>query len=484
MRTANAETERTVLVIDDDDEIREALTDSLTPVCSAVHSAESAEAAMAMLATVKPDVVLSDVRMPGIDGLDLTRLLRERAPGISVLLMTAFDDLPTVSRGMREGAEDFLVKPLDLHHLRAVVERVFADRQARGSDGAATQTAGHDASPAGQAVSDAGRLEPHLIGHHPGMVEIFKVIGQVAGSDANVMIRGESGTGKELIARAIHAASPRSSEPFVAVNCTALPSTLLESELFGHVRGSFTGAARDRKGRFRLAGRGTLFLDEIGDTAPDFQSKLLRVLQEREYYAVGAETPETTEARVIAATHRDLEDMVRRGDFREDLYYRLRVVEIVVPPLRERLSDLRQLADHLVARASRASGRTRPVLAPETVAALEKHNWPGNVRELENCLTRAVVLATGGVVRPEHLALGPRSTDARHRMARLEEVERDHVAYVLENVGGNRTRAADVLGVSRPRIRRLIEKYSLEAEDDEELDEDPSGGTRSAPPAP
>jgi two-component system, NtrC family, response regulator HydG len=297
------------------------------------------------------------------------------------------------------------------------------------------------------------------------MVEIFKLIGQLAGSRATVVIRGESGTGKELIARAIHRSSPASAEPFVAVNCTSLPATLLESELFGHVRGSFTGATGDRRGRFALAGRGTIFLDEIGDTTPDFQAKLLRVLQEREYYPVGAERPERTEARVLAATHRDLEAMVEADTFRKDLYYRLSVVEIRVPPLRERRGDIPLLARALVARASDASGRPAPDLAPEALEALVAHDWPGNVRELENCLVRASVLATGDVIRPQHLALDaagrPGAPPGAPRLRPLDDVVAEHVAHVLAAVGGNRTRAAEVLDVSRPRLRRIIEKHGL-----------------------
>ncbi len=440
---------RSILIVDDDAWIRDSLTDALSRSGNEVRAAEHAEAALAALAESPADVVLTDVRMPGMDGLELLRLLRDRMPDVAVVLMTAYDDLPTVSTAMREGAADFLVKPLDLHQLRGVVDRVFEDRRARAATVQAT---------AGQAEADRA---DRLIGHDAQMVEIFKVIGQVAASRTNVVIRGESGTGKELIARAIHSASPYAGEPFVPVNCTALPSTLLESELFGHVRGSFTGASSDRRGRFALAGRGTIFLDEIGDTSLDFQSKLLRVLQEHEYYPVGAERPERTEARVIAATHGDLERMVEAGEFREDLYYRLRVVEIVVPPLRDRRSDIPPLAEHLVRKASAAIGRSVPVLAPEARDALLRHPWPGNVRELENCLTRAVVLATGDVIRPEHLALGPPTAEPRRRLAKLEEIERDHVAYVLEVMRGNKSRAAEILGISRPRLVRLIKKYGL-----------------------
>jgi transcriptional regulator with GAF, ATPase, and Fis domain len=275
------------------------------------------------------------------------------------------------------------------------------------------------------------------------------------------VIRGESGTGKELVARAIHANSPYATEPFVPVNCTALPETLLESELFGHVRGAFTGASSDRKGRFALAGRGTIFLDEIGDTALDFQSKLLRVLQEHEFYPVGAERSERTYARVIAATHRNLEELVGSGHFREDLYYRLRVLEIVVPPLRDRISDIPLLAEQLIGKASGAMGRLPPMLSQEATDTLLAHPWPGNVRELENCLTRAVVLTRGEVIRPEHLSLAPPPGTGAVRLTTLEEVEREHVVGVLKATRGHKSRSAEILGVSRPRLDRLIDKYGL-----------------------
>ncbi|MBI4409491.1 MAG: sigma-54-dependent Fis family transcriptional regulator [Gemmatimonadetes bacterium] len=447
---------RSVLIVDDDARIRASLSRALSQQAGEVFTAESAEKAIASLSAVAPDVILSDVRMPGMSGLELLRLIRERAPSVDVVLMTAYDDLPTVAAAMREGAVDFLIKPLDLHQLRRVLDKVFEDRAARASTPQADEV-------------DESRYEPdRLVGRDPRMVEIFKVVGQVSSTRATVIIRGESGTGKELIARAIHNGSPYASEPFVAVNCTALPSTLLESELFGHVKGSFTGATSDRRGRFALAGRGTVFLDEIGDTSLDFQSKLLRVLQEHEFYPVGAEHPERTEARIIAATHRDLERLVAKGEFREDLYYRLRVVEITVPTLRQRVGDIPLLAEYLVRKASQAVGREPPILARDTLDALLAHAWPGNVRELENCLTRAVVLATGDVIRPDHLGLTAQVAPvlAAPRMASLEQVEREHVAAVLKATRGHRARTARILGVSRPRLARLLKKYGIE---------DPSG---------
>jgi DNA-binding NtrC family response regulator len=441
---------RSLLVVDDDPRVRASLTGALASEDLEVRAADGAESALAALAQQTVDLVLTDVKMPGMDGLELLRTLKERAPKLDVVLMTAYQDLPTVAEAMREGAADFLVKPLDLHRLRAVLQRVLEDRTAR-------ERAGDSPEPGDGLGPTAGR---GLVGRDPQMVEIFKRIGQVAGTRTNVVIRGESGTGKELIARSIHDASLWSDEPFVAVNCTALPATLLESELFGHVRGSFTGATSDRKGRFALAGRGTIFLDEIGDTPPEFQSKLLRVLQEHEYYPVGAERPEHTEARVIAATHRNLETLVASGQFREDLYYRLRVVEIRVPPLRARTEDIPLLARHLVERIA-ATGVRPLLLANETIESLVAHDWPGNVRELENTLTRAAVMATGDVIRPEHIELGATVHAEPPRLISLDEMEREHVARVLAATRGHKSRTAEILGVSRPRLDRMIERYGL-----------------------
>ena len=438
---------QSILIVDDDTRILTSLAEALSGKDLDVRTVSDGREALATLGREPADVVITDVRMPGMDGLELLQLLRERLPEVDVVLMTAYDDLHTVATAMREGATDFLVKPLDLHQLRRTLARIEEDRLAR------SRRRPDDPAPAGD-------LTYRLIGHDPRIVEVFKLIGQVSGTRTNVVVRGESGTGKELIARAIHAMSPYADEPFVAVNCTALPSSLLESELFGHVRGSFTGAAADRKGRFALAGKGTIFLDEIGDTTTDFQSKLLRVLQEHEYYPVGAERPERMEARVVAATHRDLEGMVGEGSFREDLYYRLRVVEIFVPPLRDRLEDVPALAEHLVRKAAESASQPVPKLHAKTIAALKDHRWPGNVRELENCLTRAMVLATGGVIRPEHLALERRPGDTGP-LTTLAELEQEHVSRVLRSTGGQKNRAAKILGVSRPRLDRLIEKYSL-----------------------
>jgi DNA-binding NtrC family response regulator len=434
---------RRVLLVDDDHTILKSLGDALGDIGLTVERAASAEEALSRLAAVRPDAIVSDIRMPGMDGIELLSLVRERLPDVDVVLMTAYDDMPTVVRAMREGAFDFLVKPIDLLELEHVVRRALEDRRARERE---RQDAEDEARPY--------RLD-ELIGRDPKMIEVFKIVGQLAASPVNALIRGETGTGKEMVARAIHFNSAHAEEPFVPVNCTALPDTLLESELFGHVRGAFTGAVSDRRGRFALAGRGTIFLDEIGDTSPEFQAKILRVLEDGEVFPVGAEEAEPTQARVIAATHRDLEQRVEEGSFRDDLYYRLRVVEIELPPLRERPADIPDLAHHLVRKAA------------------DKFHAPGparNVRELENCLTRAMALATGGVIRPHHLALGPRGAAATgsELFPTMEKMEIEHTRRVLDAVGGNKTRAAQILGISKPRLYRLLARESDGRTGDEE----------------
>jgi two-component system, NtrC family, response regulator AtoC len=439
---------RCVLIVDDDPTIRASLADALIADGTQVLVADSGASALAMMEHAAPDVVLSDVRMDDIDGLALLRTLRERTPNVDIVLMTAYDDMPTVVAAMRDGAAEFLTKPLDLHDVRAVLRRVFEDRRSRRRAKVA-------------AAEEPGVLLEGLVGRTPQMIAIYKLIGHAASTRATVLIRGESGTGKELVARAIHANAADAKEPFVAVNCAALPTTLLESELFGHVRGAFTGAIATQRGRFAQAGRGTIFLDEIGDTSLEFQSKLLRVLQDREFQPVGAERAEKTEARVVAATHQDLEQLATERRFREDLYYRLRVVEIVIPPLRDRPADVPLLADQMMRRASGAIGAAVPVLSAEALEKLTQHTWPGNVRELENCLMRAVVLAGGNVVRPEHLSIASPRRDAGARVAPLDDVEREHVARALAETGGHKTKAAELLGVSRPRLNRLIDKYGL-----------------------
>jgi DNA-binding NtrC family response regulator len=451
-----------VLVVDDDDSIRETFEYHLKRAGYEVTTAESAEEALGLLAEVDPGVAITDVRMPGMDGLELLRRIRSASPETDVLVITAHEDMKSASAAMREGAYDYLVKPLDLDRIEALVDRCFRDQKlSRRSEQLAEEAA-----------------EPYaldqMVGRDPRMIEIYKLIGTLADNPAPVLIQGETGTGKELIARAIHFGSQGAEEPFIAVNCTALTENLLESELFGHVRGAFTGAVANHKGRFELAGAGTIFLDEIGDTTPSFQAKILRVLEEREFYPVGGERPRRTEARVMAATNQPLEKLVNEGRFRDDLYFRLKVVEITVPPLRDRRNDIPLLAGHLLARISQGLHKDVRLISDEAMETLSEYHWPGNVRELENTLTRAVVLARGPAVTPELLSLGPMgggiggspapqaSASESGANETLDALERDHVEEVLRRVGGHKRRAVEILGISRPRLDRIIAKYGLE----------------------
>jgi two-component system, NtrC family, response regulator HydG len=457
-----------ILIVEDDPSHLEILRRHLERCGHQVEATESAEQALSRFSRFAPQLVLSDLRMPGMSGFELLRKLKSDAPDVAVVLMTAFDDMQTAIDAMKEGAYDYLVKPLDLERIEAIVDSALARRQRGNGEGGKTA----EPEPAPLAAND-------LIGRHHTMIHVFKTIGRVAPSAAPVLIRGETGTGKELIARTIHQNSTRAEKPFISVNCASLPETLLESELFGHVRGAFTGAQADRKGRFEMAGGGTIFLDEIGDTSLAFQAKLLRVLQEKEYYPVGGEEPRRSEARVLAATHQPVEKLVQAGAFREDLYFRLRVVEIVVPPLRERREDIPLLARHLVAKAARLDDRPAPRLPDDVVRRLVIHDWPGNVRELENTLMRAVVLAGGDSLTPDHLDFGPGSVligdgngasgpaGGRSRSstpeldAVLEMAERDHVQRILASTGGHKSRSAEILQISRGRLDRLIEKHGL-----------------------
>ncbi len=435
---------RSVLVIDDDPSIRDTLVDHFGQSGYTAYGAASAEEALSGLARTRPAVIVTDIRMPGMDGLSLLETLRERRPETKVLVMTAHEDMNTAIAAMKGGAVDYLVKPLDLNELERAIARCF-EESTRASD-------------SGEPVDAPNEL----VGRDPRMIALYKQIGAVARARTPVLIRGETGTGKELVARTIHNHSSTAAEPFVAVNCAALPETLLESELFGHVRGAFTGATSDRRGRIEAAGRGTLFLDEIGDVSPALQAKLLRVLQEREFQPVGSDQARRAEARVIAATHRPLEQMVSNGTFREDLYFRLRVVELELPPLRERRGDIPALARTLLARAAGEMGRAGARFSDGALRMLQAHDWPGNVRELENSIVRALALAPGAIVTEQDLSFRSRTQSRDEGDDRsLNALEREHVEQVLRECDGNKRRAARILGISRPRLDRLIERHSI-----------------------
>jgi DNA-binding NtrC family response regulator len=445
---------RRILVVDDDRPIAETLKRYLETSGHEAWIAESAEEALSLLSEVDPDLVITDICMPGMDGLELLERIRGALEDVDVIVITAYEDMPTAIRAMKAGAYDYLVKPLDLDQIDHLVERCFREQTLRDR--------------MRQLSSDAA--EPYapdqLVGRDPKMIEVYKTIGILAENRTTVLVTGETGTGKELVARAIHYSSPKAGEPFIAVNCTALPGTLLESELFGHVKGAFTGAVQSRKGYFELAGAGTIFLDEIGGTSLELQSRLLRVLEQREFFPVGAEHLRKTEARVVAATQKPLEELVRSGSFREDLHFRLRVMEIRLPPLRERRGDIPVLAEQLLARIARDLHHEVRVLSDEVVTRLKEYDWPGNVRELQNTLTRAAVLARGGVITPEHLGLESRASVAEKDEEKvpgdtLADAERAQLRLILERTEGNKRQAARILDISRSRLDRLIEKHGI-----------------------
>ena len=441
-----------ILIVEDDEAHRRTLHRHISSMGHRVATASNGEEALSRFSELRPDIVFSDIKMPGgMDGFALLKRLKADAPSVDVILVTGYASAQAAIDATRDGASDFLLKPLDLDRIDAVMSRCIAERAGRSE------------------MLKPGDVElpvcagERIVGRHPKMVEIYKTIGALSTGRTPVLLRSETGTGKELVARAIHENSPSRDNPFLAVNCAALPDTLLESELFGHVKGAFTGATGDRKGLFELAGAGTILLDEIGDTSQTFQAKLLRVLQEKEFHPVGSERVRKTDARIIASTNRDLLRLVADGTFREDLLFRLRVVEIEVPPLRDRRSDIPLLVGHILSKVSGELGRPACGISRETMAALVAHDWPGNVRELENTLSSAVVLCRASTITLDNIFLagdaGQRKPAPDQRT--LADVERKHVQRVLADTRGNKSEAARILGISRPRLDRMVERYDL-----------------------
>jgi two-component system response regulator AtoC len=436
-----------ILVVDDDPASRDLLRKVLATEGHQVIQAADGREALAELSRQPADLVVSDIRMPDVDGVQLLEKMREAAPDVPVILVTAFGDVEGAVDAIRRGAFDYLAKPYDVDAIRLLVRRALA-QSALVSENRELR----------RQVRDKYRLEG-IVGRSESMLQVFKTAARVAQSEATVLIEGESGTGKEQVARAIHGASRRAEGPFVAVDCGAIAEGVLESELFGHARGAFTGAQTSRRGLFEEASRGTLFLDEMGDVGPALQARLLRALQEGEIRRVGANEPIPVDVRVLAATNKDLARLVKDGKFREDLYYRINVVNIRLPPLRERREDIPLLAEHFAAKHGRAEGAAITAEARELLLA---HDWPGNVRELENVIARALALNPSGLVTPDDLpdrlrGLPPGvpplgSTDR----PTLEEVERRYAARVLSETGGNKTRAAEILGIDRKTLYRIL----------------------------
>ena len=466
-------TKERILVVDDEQNARTALRTLLGEEGYEIAEAADGEEALAKIAELDPAVVLTDMRMPKMDGITLIRKAREAGSEAAFVMMTAFASVQAAVDAMKAGAENYLTKPLDLQAVLVFLEKALEKRRLQ-----------RETLTLRDRVREQYRLDG-LVGDAPELRAVYDVVRQAAPTKATVLILGESGTGKEIIAHALHEESPRRDKPFVKVSCAALSETLLESELFGHERGSFTGAVGRREGRFELADGGTLFLDEIGEISPATQIKLLRVLQTKEFERVGGTQTVKVDVRLVAATNRDLVAEVKAGKFREDLYYRLNVVAVTLPPLRRRKGDLPALASHFIEKYSRLYGKDVRGLGPGTLNALLAHDWPGNVRELENAIERAVVLAQGREITADDLPPSLRGARPDRREAgslipgaTLYEIEREAILRTLELVGGSTSRAADMLGISARKIQYRMKEYAQLDRQHQQAD-----GPQQAPPA-
>jgi two-component system response regulator HydG len=445
------DTKGRILVVDDEVNARTALVELLRDEGYAVDSAGDGYKALGKLAEFSPDLVLTDLKMPGMDGIDLLGRIREHDADVPVVVMTAFGAVETAVNAMRAGARDYLTKPINVGELQVVIARELEQRRLRAEAGLLRER-----------LAERYRFD-NIIGNAPPMQAIFKTVAQIASSRASVLVTGESGTGKELIAAAIHHHSGRAKGPFVKLHCAALAESILESELFGHERGAFTGAVARRDGRFFQANGGTLFLDEIGEISPGVQVKLLRFLQEREFERVGGNETITVDVRVIAATNRNLQQAVAEGKFREDLFYRLNVINVEMPPLRARSSDIPLLAMHFLRTYAVDNGKDVRGFTPDALDRLAAYAWPGNVRELENVIERGVVMAQGNEITASELP--PNLTDLKARAgvqipgATLDEIERYAITKTLEATGGSTSRAAEILNISVRKIQYKLHEY-------------------------
>ena len=447
-----------ILVVDDEQSMREFLSIALKRAGHEVEVAESGDSAMRILGERELDLVITDLRLGKLDGLAVLRRVRETAPDTEVIVITAYATPDNAIEAMKAGAYDYIQKPFKVDEILLVCRRALE-----------RHTLARENLTLRQRLSESRQLAD-IVGSSKAMRHVFDMVSKVAPSRTNLLISGESGTGKELVARAVHKQSPRSDQPFLAVNCAAIPTTLLESELFGHTKGAFTGAERSRPGLFREASNGSLLLDEVSELDPQLQVKLLRVLQERKVRPVGSDREEEVDVRVMAASNRNLAKAVERGDFREDLYYRLNVIEIKVPPLRERCDDIPLLVDHFVRRFAADSAKEIRGVSPEALELLMRHPFPGNVRELENMVERAVTLASSEVLQPDDFSdLKSRLSGEIVRLERLidrnlslddvlSKVEEDLIEQALERTNGVRTEAAKLLGISFRSLRYRLDK--------------------------
>jgi len=438
-----------VLVVDDEFSVRDSLQSWFKKDGYEVHAAASGQEALETLEKGKYDVAVVDIRMPHMDGVQLQEHIHNVDPRTEVIMITAFASVDTAVRSLKQGAFDYVTKPVDPDELSHLVRRALEHQRLKEEN---TQLRG---------TIDEFVSDDTIVGESPPMQKVMELVQHVAKTDATVLIRGESGTGKELVARAVHANSPRRYAPIIAVNCGGLPETLLESELFGHEKGAFTGAHLRRKGRLEMADGGTLFLDEVGSISIKTQMDLLRVLDTKKFTRIGGVTPIEVDFRVICATNESLEEAVREGRFREDFYYRIDVFTIDVPPLRERRSDIPLLAEHLLKRFARQMETRITGISPEAMAALEAWDWPGNVRELSNAIERAMVVGKGEEIQAEDLPLRRGLHEPFGEPDSLAEVEKKHVRTVLERTEWNITQTARILGVDRVTIYNKIKKYGL-----------------------
>ena len=449
-----------ILVVDDEQGILESLGILLRNAGFNTYTARGGRAGLEQLAAVQPDIVLTDVRMPDVGGVEILAAARQQNADTPVILMTAQATLQSAMQAVNEGAFYYIQKPFRNDELLAILTRAAEHRELRVENRTLKQEIKRREGPAGS----------RPVGNSRSWLEVLRLAETVAPTESTVLIQGESGSGKEVIARYIHDLSARADRSFASINCGALPESLLESELFGHVKGSFTGAIKDKSGLFTAAAKGTFFLDEIGETTPATQVKLLRVLQQREVIPVGGTDPQPIDVRLIAATNRELEEEIRRGSFRTDLYYRLNVIALHLPTLRQRADDIPLLADYFLDRIAELRKEERKVLSAETLEALVAYTWPGNVRELENALERAVILTPVQEIQPSSLpervtarVSEPLVADRVPSNPTLEAVERAYIMWVLQSEGGNKSRAAEALGIDPSTLYRKLSRYGVEA---------------------